>query len=60
MQIEFLRTSLHKSLCSRKNHKRAEDLKLWEDLVSLLKERRALIMEYYDLLEAQKELDRKT
>lgn len=58
MQIEFLRTSLHKSLCSRKNHKRSEDVKLWQDMVSLLKERRSLIMEYHELLEAQKELGR--
>jgi hypothetical protein len=49
-QYEFLRVSLHKSLASRKQNKRSEELKLWEDLTKLLKERRELIFEYEELL----------
>jgi len=55
-KIEFIRISLHKSLTSRKNNKRAEELKCWEHVVSLLKERRKLIMDYEELLNAQKKL----
>lgn len=49
-QYEFLRVSLHKNLTSRKKDKRSEELKLWEHLTGLLKERRELILEYEELL----------
>ena len=55
-KVEFIRISLQKSMCSRKNHKRAEELKLWEHTLRLVQERRKLIMEYQELLNAQSKL----
>lgn len=55
-KLEFIRITLHKSLTSRKTDKRSETLKCWEHTVSLLKDRRTLVMEYQELLNAQKKL----
>ena len=55
-KVEFIRISLQKSMCSRKSNKRAEELKLWEHVLRLVQERRKLIMEYQELLNAQSKL----
>lgn len=52
-EMEFLRLSLHKSLTSRKKDRRQEDLKRWEHLSELIKEKRKLLMEYEQLLAAE-------
>ena len=49
IQYEFLRTSLHKSLTSRRRELRTEDLRFWEDMLALMKEKRRFIMEYDSL-----------
>ena len=48
-KMEFLRSSLHKSLLTRKKDRRSETLKYWDDLVSLFKEKRKLLMEYQNI-----------
>jgi len=55
-KVEFIRITLQKSMTSRKKDKRTEQLKLWEHVLGLVKERRKLIMEYQELLSAQKKL----
>ena len=55
-QIEFLRLSLHKSLTSRRKDIRSEELKYWEDVVGLLKEKRKFLDEYKALLSTKKRL----
>ena len=49
-QYEFMRISLHRSLTNRHRNQRQEEVRLWEHLNNLLKERRKLIMEYRELL----------
>lgn len=55
-QVEFLRLSLHKSLTSRRKDIRSEELKYWEDVVGLLKEKRKFLDEYKALLSTKKRL----
>lgn len=55
-KLEFLRLSLHKSLTSRKKDIRSEELKYWQDVVDLLKEKRKFLDEYKSLLSAKKRL----
>ena len=57
LRYEFLRVSLHKSLTSRKKDKRTEELKFWDDMVNLIKERRKLLMEYQALLHAKRRMN---
>lgn len=45
-EIESLRQKLHHSLTARKEDKRAHELKEWEHVITLLKERRKLLMEW--------------
>jgi hypothetical protein len=55
-KLEFLRLSLHKSLTSRQKEIRSEELKYWQDVVSLLKEKRKFLDEYKSLLSTKKRL----
>ncbi|KPL07041.1 hypothetical protein AMJ85_09735 [candidate division BRC1 bacterium SM23_51] len=55
-KIEFLRLSLHKSLTSRQKDIRTEELKYWQDVVGLLKEKRKFLDEYKSLLSTKKRL----
>jgi len=55
-QIEFLRLSLHKSLTSRRKDQRTEELKYWEDVIGLLKEKRKFLDEYKALLGTKRRL----
>jgi hypothetical protein len=48
-KMEFIRISLHKSLLTRRKDSRSEDLSFWEDLTSLIKERRKFLMEYEEV-----------
>jgi hypothetical protein len=48
-KTEFIRISLHKSLLTRRKDKRQEELKYWDDLTALMKEKRKLIMEYDEI-----------
>ena len=54
--LEFLRLSLHKSLTSRQKEIRSEELKYWQDVVNLLKEKRKFLDEYKSLLSTKKRL----
>ena len=56
-EMEFLRLSLHKSLTSRRKDRRQEELKRWEHLSQLIREKRKLIMEYEQLLAAGGDLN---
>ena len=55
-QLEFLRLSLHKSLTSRQKDIRTEELKYWQDVITLLKEKRKFLDEYKSLLSTKKRL----
>jgi len=55
-KLEFLRLSLHKSLTSRQKDIRAEELKYWQDVITLLKEKRKFLDEYKSLLSTKKRL----
>ena len=55
-QLEFLRHSFHKSLTSRKKEIRSEELKYWQDMIGILKEKRKLLDEYKSLLGTKKRL----
>lgn len=55
-KLEFLRLSLHKSLTSRQKDIRSEELKYWQDVVSLLKEKRKFLDEYKAMLSTKKRL----
>jgi hypothetical protein len=55
-ELEFLRLSLHKSLTSRKKDIRSEELKYWQDVITLLKEKRKFLDEYKSLLSTRKRL----
>lgn len=57
-ELEFLRLSLHKSLTSRKKDKRAEELKYWEDVTGLIKDKRKLLDQYKALLSTRRRLTR--
>ncbi len=56
-KMEFIRISLHKSLLTRKKDKRTEELKYWDDVVSLLKEKRKLLQEYENLIMTRESLE---
>jgi len=55
-QLEFLRLSFHKSLTSRANDRRSEQLKYWENGVNLAKERRKFLDEHKALLATRRRL----
>ena len=55
-KLEFLRLSLHKSLTSRQKDIRTEELKHWQDVITLLKEKRKFLDEYKSLLSTKKRL----
>jgi len=55
-QLEFLRLSLHKSLTSRQKEIRAEELKYWQDVLAILKDKRKFLDEYKWLLSTKKRL----
>jgi len=55
-KLEFLRLSLHKSLTSRQKEIRTEELKYWQDVISLLKEKRKFLDEYKSLLSTKRRL----
>ena len=55
-KLEFLRLSLHKSLTSRQKDIRTEELKYWQDVITLLKEKRKFLDEYKSLLSTKKRL----
>ena len=55
-QLEFMRLSLHKSITSRSHDHRTEQLKYWENVINLQKERRKFMDEYKSLLAAKRRL----
>jgi len=55
-QLEFLRLSLHKSLTSRQKEIRSEELKYWQDVLGILKEKRKFLDEYKALLSTKERL----
>ena len=55
-KLEFLRLSLHKSLTSRQKEIRSEELKYWQDVVNVLKEKRKFLDEYKSLLSTKRRL----
>jgi len=55
-KLEFLRLSLHKSLTSRQKDIRTEELKYWQDVITLLKEKRKFLDEYKSLLSTKRRL----
>lgn len=55
-KLEFLRLSLHKSLTSRQKEIRTEELKYWQDVISLLKEKRKFLDEYKSLISTKRRL----
>ena len=57
-ELEFFRLSLHKSLTSRKKDKRSEELKYWEDVTGLVKDKRKLLDDYKALLSTKRRLTR--
>jgi len=57
VELEFLRMSFHKSLTSRAKESRTEELKFWENQVTLAKERRKFLDELKELLAAKKRLE---
>jgi hypothetical protein len=56
-KLEFLRLSLHKSLTSRQKDIRTEELKYWQDVITLLKEKRKFLDEYKSLLSTRRRLE---
>ena len=55
-KLEFLRLSLHKSLTSRQKEIRTEELKYWQDVLSILKDKRKFLDEYKSLRSTKKRL----
>jgi len=55
-ELEFLRLSFHKSITSRAQDSRKEELKYWQDVIKLVMDRRRLVDEYKELLAAKKRL----
>lgn len=55
-ELEFLRLSLHKSLTSRQKEIRGEELKYWQDVLAILKDKRKFLDEYKALLSTKKRL----
>ena len=55
-QLEFLRLSLHKSITSRAKDHRGEELKYWDDMVTLANERRKFLDEYKALVGMRRRL----
>lgn len=56
LQYEFLRTSIHKSLTSRRKELRSEELRLWEDVTGLMREKRKVLMELQSLRNSRRRL----
>jgi hypothetical protein len=56
--IEFRRLGLERQILMLTKELRSEELRAWEDLVSLMKERRTFIMEYKSLINTRKMLAR--
>lgn len=57
--IELRRMGLEKQVFVLTRELRTEDLRAWEDIISLMKERRNLAMEYKSLLATRKMLSRR-
>ncbi len=55
-ELEFLRLSLHKSVTSRQKEMRGEELKYWQDVLAILKDKRKFLDEYKALLSTKKRL----
>jgi len=55
-ELEFLRLSLHKSLTSRQKEIRGEELKYWQDVLAILKDRRKFLDQYKALLSTKRRL----
>lgn len=55
-ELEFFRLSLHKSLTSRRKDIRAEELKYWEHITNLLKDKRKILDEYKALAGTKRRL----
>ena len=55
-ELEFLRLSLHKGLTSRQKDIRTEELKYWQDVLAILKDKRKFLDEYKALLSTKKRL----
>ncbi len=55
-EVEFLRLSLHKSLTSRHKEIRGEELKYWQDVLAILKDKRKFLDEYKALLSTKTRL----
>lgn len=56
--IEFRRMGLERQILILTKELRSEELRAWEDLVSLMKERRTFVMEYENLINTRKMLAR--
>jgi len=56
--IELRRLSMERQIFTLTRELRAEDLRAWEDIISLMKERRNLVMEYKNLVNARKMLSK--
>ena len=56
--IEFRRLSVERQIFLLTKELRAEDLRAWEDIVALMKERRNLEMEYKALINTRKMLEK--
>ena len=54
--IEFRRMGLERQILILTKELRSEELRAWEDLVSLMKERRTFVMEYENLINTRKML----
>jgi len=55
--IEHRRLGLEREILNLKKEKRSESLRAWEDIVSLLKAKRQLVMEYQNLVNTRDMLD---
>lgn len=56
--IEFRRMGLERQILILTKELRSEELRAWEDLVSLMKERRTFVMEYENLINTRKMIAR--
>ncbi|MFB0562956.1 MAG: hypothetical protein ACETWM_17295 [Candidatus Lokiarchaeia archaeon] len=56
--IEFRRMGLERQILILTKELRSEELRAWEDLVSLMKEKRTFIMEYENLINTRKMIAR--
>ena len=54
--IEFRRLSIERQIFLLTKELRAEDVRAWEDIVALMKEKRSLEMEYKALINTKKML----